>query len=458
MGGLSPGRPETIDIASVVSAHDVLDFAVLRESLLECWTSPFRLHAFAVDDESQARLARLPDVEVHPFAGQPSGLIEDSGLERCIVAQPANVFVQETPELLLLLERCDLVFVSGPWPQRPIAASVWAFRAGDRTRAFARDWDGEPPPVALLEQDAELRVEVLTQPAAPDRAFRPAPYAFDIDHAELAPRADWLGFKHPQVGRAKIVWLGGLEGAGSESVAARIEAMIDRFPQSSPFLPFYAVLANRAAAHLGMETARDPAGHVRGALEDAGVLSQRRQLATLLNQRGLLGRAVEVGVQDGWFSEKILSRWRGEHLLSVDPWLAAPSDEYVDIANRSQDEHDAAYETAQRRLAPFGERSTVWRMTSVEAAARIPPASLDFAYLDARHDYVSVKEDLEAWIDKVRPGGIIAGHDYLDGVLPQGVFGVKSAVDEFFAARGLRVRETYVDAPWSSWYVELPRA
>ena len=442
----------------MVSAHQVLDFAILRESLLECWTSPFRLHAYAVDDESHARLGRLPDVDVHRWSGPASGLIEHSGLERCIVAEPANVFVQETPELVLLLERCDLVFVSGPWPQRRIAASVWAFRAGDSTRAFARDWDGGPPPEALLEQDPELRVELLIQPPVPDRTFRPAPYAFDIDHVELAPRADWLGFKHPVVGRAKIVWLGGLDAAGSESVAARIDAMIDRFPQSSPFLPFYAVLANRAAAHLGMELLRDPAGHVRHALEDAGVLSHRRQLATLLNERGLVGRAVEVGVQEGWFSEKILSRWRGEHLLSVDSWLAVPPDEYVDTANRTQDQHDDAYETAKRRLARFGERSTVWRMTSLEAAAKIPPASLDFAYLDARHDYASVMEDLEAWIDKVRPGGIIAGHDYLDGVLPQGVFGVKSAVDEFFAARGLRVRETYVDAPWSSWYVELPRA
>jgi hypothetical protein len=95
-------------------------------------------------------------------------------------------------------------------------------------------------------------------------------------------------------------------------------------------------------------------------------------------------------------------------------------------------------------------------MTSVEAAAQIPPASLDFAYLDGRHDYESVKEDLEAWYDKVRPGGILAGHDYLDGVLPEGVFGVKSAVDEFFAAKRLPVRTTYVDTPWISWYVEIP--
>ena len=232
--------------------------------------------------------------------------------------------------------------------------------------------------------------------------------------------------------------------------------MIAEYPQCSQFLPHYVTLANRAAAKLGMQTLPDPVGHLRRKLDEAEVIPHRRELAALLNRRGLRGRAVEVGVASGFFSEVILTRWRGAHLTSIDPWAAAPPDEYVDVSNRSQEEHEAAYELAQQRLARFGERSTVWRMTSMEAAAQIPAGSIDFAYLDARHDYDSVKQDLEAWYGKVRPGGIFAGHDYRDGVLPQGVFGVKSAVDEFFAAKDLPVKTTYLDAPWTSWYVEIP--
>ena len=70
---------------------------------------------------------------------------------------------------------------------------------------------------------------------------------------------------------------------------------------------------------------------------------------------------------------------------------------------------------------------------------------MDFVYIDARHDYESVLEDLNAWFHKVKPGGILAGHDYADGMLPQGDFGVKSAVDEFFAEQrhpGARHRGT----------------
>jgi FkbM family methyltransferase len=93
---------------------------------------------------------------------------------------------------------------------------------------------------------------------------------------------------------------------------------------------------------------------------------------------------------------------------------------------------------------------------SVDASEMIPHHSLDFVYLDARHDYTAVLEDLEAWFDKVRPGGILAGHDYLDGTFPAGVFGVKSAVDEFLGERGIAVYSTSQDQPWVTWMAEIP--
>lgn len=39
------------------------------------------------------------------------------------------------------------------------------------------------------------------------------------------------------------------------------------------------------------------------------------------------------------------------------------------------------------------------------------PEHLDFCYIDAAHDYASVCHDLAGWRDKVKPGGILAGHD-----------------------------------------------
>jgi hypothetical protein len=188
------------------------------------------------------------------------------------------------------------------------------------------------------------------------------------------------------------------------------------------------------------------------------VLAKRADLPLLLNRRGLLGCGVEVGVKEGVFSETLLAAWNGRHLISVDPWKAASEEQYINLDNVSQEVHDRFYAEAVRRLNRFGERCTIWRMTGREAALRIPHHSLDFVYLDARHDYASVRRDLEEWFPRVRPTGIIAGHDYIDGTFVNGEFGVRSAVDDFFAARSLRVRVTFTDSPWISWFVIAPAA
>jgi hypothetical protein len=185
----------------------------------------------------------------------------------------------------------------------------------------------------------------------------------------------------------------------------------------------------------------------------------RDELPALLNARGLLERGAEIGVKQGRYSDELLSNWRGGELISIDPWLSADPDEYVDRSNVSQDRFDEFHEETRKRLAGYGARSTIWRLTSVEAAAKVPDHSLDFVYIDARHDYDSVKEDVEAWCSKVRPGGIMAGHDYVDGDLPEGEFYVKSAVDEFFGDREIPVHGTEGPSAVESfptWIVEVP--
>lgn len=38
------------------------------------------------------------------------------------------------------------------------------------------------------------------------------------------------------------------------------------------------------------------------------------------------------------------------------------------------------------------------------------------------------------WWPKIRPGGVVAGHDFEDGITPHGVFNVRTAVLHFVAA------------------------
>lgn len=61
---------------------------------------------------------------------------------------------------------------------------------------------------------------------------------------------------------------------------------------------------------------------------------------------------------------------------------------------------------------------------STEAPKVFADKSVDLVFIDAAHDYESVKADILAWMPKVR--GVIAGHDYTS--YP----GVMRAVDEIF--------------------------
>lgn len=53
-------------------------------------------------------------------------------------------------------------------------------------------------------------------------------------------------------------------------------------------------------------------------------------------------------------------------------------------------------------------------MDSISAASIFPNGFADLIYIDAGHTYDSVLSDIIAWSPKVRPGGIICGHDCED--------------------------------------------
>ena len=69
------------------------------------------------------------------------------------------------------------------------------------------------------------------------------------------------------------------------------------------------------------------------------------------------------------------------------------------------------------------------RLDSLEAAGECHRLGVQFdsVFIDGNHNYAECKADIEAWRGLVRPGGIIAGHDYW----PVHV-GVMDAVNEMF--------------------------
>lgn len=63
----------------------------------------------------------------------------------------------------------------------------------------------------------------------------------------------------------------------------------------------------------------------------------------------------------------------------------------------------------QAAANPSAARAAIMRLTSEQAAALFADDSLDFCYIDAQHDFLSVMQDITRWWPKVRSGGIMAG-------------------------------------------------
>lgn len=136
----------------------------------------------------------------------------------------------------------------------------------------------------------------------------------------------------------------------------------------------------------------------------------------------------EIGVADGRFSEFICQTIPHLKLICVDPW-----DTYSgNTRGGGKDQQHGNFELAKKRMKDYD--VTFLRKKSTEAVFDVQDESLDFVYIDGNHDYDFVMEDLIGWSRKVKPGGLIAGHDYYHFTNS----GVIEAVDDFTTAHGIR--------------------
>ena len=150
----------------------------------------------------------------------------------------------------------------------------------------------------------------------------------------------------------------------------------------------------------------------------------------LLSEHGSTTVA-EVGVWRGTLSSRILRECpQVRRLILVDSWTPVYGNDpdhgwMVFGPGTDQHEMDDAYHTVTKKMAGYGPRVMVLKMPSIEGAKTIPDGSLDAVLIDALHTYHACKEDILAWMPKLRTGGIMIGDDLSDW-FP----GVQVAVEE----------------------------
>jgi hypothetical protein len=189
---------------------------------------------------------------------------------------------------------------------------------------------------------------------------------------------------------------------------------------------------------------------------------------SLLQRLGIRRQWYEI---DGWFNwrsaqEEAVSRFpEGSRFVEVGTYLGRSLCSLAEVVERSgkritvigidtcrgsgregwrgKDYHDGAVQQGGGTFAGalhknvldcgYADRIQLIIADSSAAAQLFSDASLDWVHLDARHDYASVKADIEAWLPKIKPGGWLSGDDYNEEKWPE----VVKAVEDLLPRAGL---------------------
>jgi len=247
------------------------------------------------------------------------------------------------------------------------------------------------------------------------------PALFDWEELEEIPNDPVMPYGWFQLFSSEY-FDGGLVGAyPSWPTAAESDTMFHRKFRTANHLPLDCIhlgvpaqLSSDCSRHYGV-VANDP---TKGSTRICGLQRYMGIVAKLLPAKPLL---VEVGSYAGCAAE-VFAQYAGT-LWCVDSYNLGLDMSLVPL-------HLQVAERAFDKIATTYPNIVKVRKDSIAAAADFEDGSLDLVYIDACHTYAAVRTDIQAWLPKVKPGGVIGGHDYGHPAFP----GVRQAVQEVFAS------------------------
>lgn len=152
-------------------------------------------------------------------------------------------------------------------------------------------------------------------------------------------------------------------------------------------------------------------------------------LYLLARRLSAVGKVIELGVGRGWSTVALMAALSAEKQklssFDIDPGRYAA--------------------VLQASGLPMEALKRYWDFQvcdSVEAARDIQDGLVGLLFVDTTHTYEKTKQELEAWLPKIHPSGVICGHDYYLYQHPAwaNVSGVHKAVDEFAVRHKARFR------------------
>lgn len=153
-------------------------------------------------------------------------------------------------------------------------------------------------------------------------------------------------------------------------------------------------------------------------IKNVKLILDRHELLRLLPKNAVVA---ELGVNKGEFSKEILYSTNPQKLHLIDIWNSERYHQGLKLD---------VEETFKKELE--ANKIEINLGLSTEVVKAFPDNYFDWIYIDTEHSYHVTRDELDSYAPKIKPGGIIAGHDYVIGNwLNITRYGVIEAVCEF---------------------------
>lgn len=151
-----------------------------------------------------------------------------------------------------------------------------------------------------------------------------------------------------------------------------------------------------------------------------------RYVSTIQHYRVFVEIGVYTGASCAFLANLLVERRIPFELYAVDLWERVNAETDYDrlIDNSIWEQFQARLQ--RESLLPH---VRILQKESALAASLFADESVHFAFIDANHTKEHTKADITAWLPKIKPGGMLSGHDYGEPC------GVKAAVDELLGGQ-----------------------
>jgi hypothetical protein len=134
------------------------------------------------------------------------------------------------------------------------------------------------------------------------------------------------------------------------------------------------------------------------------------ELEKLIYQYGFK-TVVEVGVYDAKNIFYLAKKFPKTQFYGVDLWKYFPTERLRKLPIDSHEGWEELHKDILLEASKIPNVTLLRGYSNIESL-KFEDKSLDLVFIDANHDYEYVKNDILAWLPKIKDSGLISGHDF----------------------------------------------